>query len=135
VKVDSKLRDAVRERANGRCEYCRLPEVATELAFQVDHIIAEKHRGPTVLENLALACAYCNRFKGTNLSGVDPDTGSMTRLYRPRDDRWNDHFAWAGPEVLGLTAIGRTTIEVLRINHPEAVELRSILTRLGEFCL
>jgi hypothetical protein len=26
------------------------------LPFQIDHIIAEKHHGPTVAENLALSC-------------------------------------------------------------------------------
>jgi 5-methylcytosine-specific restriction endonuclease McrA len=29
----------------------------------MEHIIAEKHRGSTEAENLALACPYCNRAK------------------------------------------------------------------------
>jgi hypothetical protein len=29
----------VRQRAAGRCEYCRLPQKATHIPFEIDHII------------------------------------------------------------------------------------------------
>lgn len=35
------------ERACRRCEYCRMPREFDDLPFQIDHIIAEKHGGPT----------------------------------------------------------------------------------------
>ncbi len=75
---------AVWRRAGDRCEYCRIPKFALPLPFQIDHIIAEKHGGETVEENLALACPHCNRFKGPNIAGVDPDTGETVRLFRKR---------------------------------------------------
>jgi len=49
----------VRERAGGCCEYCRAPEEFSSMPFQLDHIIAEQHGGPTAASNLALACFAC----------------------------------------------------------------------------
>ena len=66
------LRDALRERAGARCEYCRMPERLAALRFQQDHVVALKHRGATAPENLAWSCADCNAHKGSNLAGIDP---------------------------------------------------------------
>jgi hypothetical protein len=112
-------RDLVRRvwsRAAGRCEYCRIPQFAFPLPFQIDHILAEKHGGETVDGNLALACPHCNRFKGPNIAGLDPATGELTRLFDPRRDAWEDHFQLHGPSVVGSTPIGRTTVDVLAMN-------------------
>jgi hypothetical protein len=67
--MDARLHQFVVDRANGRCEYCQFPEAFSYLPFQIDHIIAQKHRGPTVESNLAWSCFYCNSYKGPNLSG------------------------------------------------------------------
>ena len=114
----------VRERADGRCEYCRLPQAAYVLHFQIDHIVARQHRGRTLLGNLALACGRCNRSKGPNISGIDVETHELVRLFHPRRDRWAEHFRWRGPRLVGLTSTGRATIHVLAINHPSALKLR-----------
>ena len=127
------LREAVAERAGFRCEYCWLPERWTSLPFQLDHVIAEKHEGETGLDNLAYACLHCNSFKGPNLAGRDKETDETTRLYDPRQDHWNDHFQWDGPLLCALTAIGRVTIAVLRINLPCRVAVRSSLMEEGMF--
>src|SRR5512135_536754 len=119
--MDRRLQAAVRLRAEGRCEYCHFPEAFARLPFQVDHIIPEKHQGPTTLENLALSCFSCNTCKGPNLAGLDPQTGELTRLFHPRRDRWEGHFRWEGPVLFGLTAVGRVTVQVLRINGADAV--------------
>jgi hypothetical protein len=50
------LKRLVRDRAENTCEYCRLPQSLDVLPFQIDHVISEQHRGPTVPENLALSC-------------------------------------------------------------------------------
>jgi 5-methylcytosine-specific restriction endonuclease McrA len=50
------LIQAVRERAGGRCEYCRLPQAGSNIPFEVDHIISRKHGGRSIASNLALAC-------------------------------------------------------------------------------
>ena len=67
--MDKAVHKTVRVRAGHRCEYCRFPEAFAELPFHLDHVIAQQHGGPTVLENLALACCYCNRYKGPTLRG------------------------------------------------------------------
>jgi hypothetical protein len=54
-------------------------------------------------------------------------------LFNPRRRRWSAHFAWDGPRLVGKTAIGRTTIRVLNMNHPEAVRLRRLLIEAGLF--
>src|SRR4030095_14464914 len=111
--MDVRLQEQVWDRAQGRCEYCRFPAHFTRVPFQIDQIIAEKHDGPTILENLALSCFFCNRYKGTDIAGIDPQTDELTRLFHPRRDRWQEHFRWDGPFLLGLTAVGRVTIRVL----------------------
>ncbi len=94
------------------------------MPFEIDHIIAEKHRGPTAAENLAWACFSCNSYKGPNIAGIDPITSEITRLFHPRTDAWDTHFEWSGAWLRGVTAVGRATIAVLEINHPDAVAVR-----------
>ena len=85
--------DAVRRRACGRCEYCRLPQSAFRRPFHIEHIVARQHGGSSSLHNLALACWSCSLKKGPNLSGVDPKTGDVTALVHPRKDDWEAHFS------------------------------------------
>lgn len=129
--MNEALRAIVRERAQFRCEYCRLPEEFSLMPFECDHIIAEQHEGPTDESNLAYACFYCNRFKGPNLSGFDKATNSIVRLFNPRRDRWEDHFHWSGSRLVGITLIGRATISVLGINLPGNIRLRETLIDEG----
>ena len=131
--MEEALRRLVWRRAQSRCEYCQLHAEQSVLPFQVDHIIALKHGGTTEAKNLALACFYCNSYKGANLSGVDPETSRIFRLYHPRSDRWTLHFRWTGPHVAGLTPTGRATARVLNLNHPDAVALRRSLIEEGVF--
>jgi hypothetical protein len=118
-------------RAGGRCEYCRFPQAAAELPFHVDHIIAEKHRGATDLANLAWACFSCNLRKGPNIAGLDPLTGTLTRLFHPRSDIWKEHFLFESACLRGKTAVGRTTIAVLSMNDADSVAVRQALKEEG----
>ena len=129
--MDAGLNSEVRHRAGDRCEYCQMPQSAHVRSFAVDHVIARQHGGKTTSENLALACLRCNSHKGPNLAGLDPDASVLTRLFHPRVDRWTDHFRWEGAILIGLTDVGRTTIEVLTINHPDYVALRESLIHEG----
>jgi hypothetical protein len=125
--MDAALERLVRQRAGGRCEYCRLPQVGSRVPFEIDHIIARKHRGRTVAGNLAAACIYCNSYKGPNISGRDTATGKLTPLYHPRRHKWSYHFRYEGGTLTGRTAIDRTTIDVLQINLPTLVAIREAL--------
>jgi hypothetical protein len=126
-------RQQVEERAKGCCEYCQLPQECTVTPHELDHIRAQKHDGPTTVANLALACFYCNSFKGPNVAGYDPVSDVLHPLFNPRKDNWSEHFEWNGPELVGLTPVGRTTIRVLRINEPERVVHRDWLIKEGVF--
>ena len=131
MSVSAATRRAVRQRAGDACEYCRLPEFADDVGLQVEHIRARQHRGSDDLNNLALACVTCNRFKGPNLTGVDPQTDSVTLLFNPRLHQWLDHFRFSGATVAGLTAIGRATVVVLAINSPVQTATREALLAEG----
>jgi hypothetical protein len=127
------LETRVRERARGRCEYCQTREEVASAPFALDHIIARKHGGKDSMSNLALASFSCNSFKGPNVAGVDPQSGKIVRLFNPRRHKWSGHFRWDGAWLVGRTAIGRTTIAVLAINHPDAVTIREALAEEGLF--
>ena len=127
------LRAQVWLRAGSRCEYCQIPQELIDAGHEIDHIIAEKHHGLTTLENLGLACFPCNNHKGPNIAGIDPQSGQMTRLFHPRFDDWSEHFAWHAATLQGLTAIGRTTIDVLAINLDHRVVHRQTLIEEGVF--
>jgi len=97
----------------------------------MDHIRAKKHRGRTALSNTCWACAYCNSAKGTNVAGFDPDTDELVPLFNPRTDKWDDHFVWDGVTLVGRTAVGRATIDVLGINRDERIAHRRLLIQAG----
>ena len=68
--VSVALRRLVKTRAESLCEYCLIREEDTYFGCQVDHIISEKHGGPTQESNLAYACSYCNRNKGSDIGSI-----------------------------------------------------------------
>ena len=129
--MDATLERLVRQRAGGRCEYCRLPQAGTQVPIEIDHIIARKHRGRTLAGNLALSCYYCNVYKGPNLTGRDPATGKVTPALPSPPSQMELSFPFRGQPPIGRTAIGRTTIDVLRMNHPQLVALRDLLLAAG----
>jgi HNH endonuclease len=131
--MDSTLEALVWQRAHSHCEYCRMPQEYERFTHEIDHVIARKHGGPTVAANLALACFPCNNHKGPNLAGLDPRTKRLTRLFNPRRHKWERHFRWESPYLVGRTAIGRVTIVVLEINSLDRVLLRQALIEEGVF--
>jgi hypothetical protein len=117
--IATSLRRLVEERASDRCEYCLIPAEITFFPHEVDHIIAEKHEGETIAENLALTCWRCNRHKGADLGSFDPQTGDFCFLFNPRTQRWEEHFKQENFEIIGLTPEGRTTVRLLQLNAEE----------------
>ena len=122
--MNRRLAQLVWKRAEASCEYCRMPQAFDEVSFEIDHVLPAAHGGATRAANLALACWYCNCHKGANLTGIDPSSRRIARLFNPRVHKWAYHFLWDGPHLVGRTASGRATIRVLRINHVERVERR-----------
>jgi len=71
--------------------------------------------------------------KGPNLAGIDPLSEVLIRLFNPRIDIWPEHFQQVlSGEIVGKSAIGRTTAYVLDMNDPRRVELRAAIIALGE---
>lgn len=128
------LRRQVVQRAAARCEYCRLHQDDSFFTHEVDHIYAEKHLGPTLEWNLCVACADCNRFKGSDLCSIDPATGDLVALFHPRRDRWEAHFSLVDTgEIVTRTAQGRVTARLLRFNRLDVMADRARLIALGRY--
>jgi hypothetical protein len=140
VPLSERDKQAVWRRAGYRCEYCRL--VGWEL--QVEHIVPRSPRRRATggasgavperlddLENLAAACAHCNRLKGDFVTGRDPLSGREVRLFDPRRDDWDEHFSWSSDylHLLPLSDIGGATVARLRANDPILVRQRRLLRR------
>ncbi len=126
--MEASLKQYVRQRAGFRCEYCLIQESElAEIVFHIEHIIAIKHGGSDESENLGLACDRCNFHKGPNLAGIDHVSAQLVPLFNPRNDDWNQHFENSGYEILGKTAIGRATAQVLNFNSPRRILLRQLL--------
>ena len=131
--MDESLRRLVWRRANACCEYCRLPQRFSSIPFEIDHVVAEQHHGLTTASNLALSCFYCDRFKGPNLSGIDPRTRRKVSLFHPRRHKWSRHFKWDGPALVGRTPVGRATIVVLNLNMDLRLDQRQSMIEEGVF--
>ena len=122
-------------RAGHRCEYCHAPEVVFNLPLEVEHIMPIARGGEDTAANWALACRACNLYKGTHVSGNDPVSDAVTRLFHPREDQWEDHFQVApeSGDIVGRTPVGRATVVRLRLNHEAQVTARRQWIRLGLF--
>lgn len=131
--VSEVVRKAVVQRAEAKCEYCQLPQSASIYTHEVDHVIAIKHDGQTVLENLALTCLHCNRHKGSDLTTFDPKSKDLVRLFNPRLQAWEDHFEFLGPHIVGKTATGRATAKLLQMNSSRRLLARQALMAQGEY--
>jgi hypothetical protein len=131
--ISPALRQLVHECANGCCEYCLFPEVASLAPHEIDHIVARKHGGLTEPTNLALSCALCNKHKGSDIASIYPETKDVTPLYHPRKDIWIEHFQLNNAEFVPLTAIGRVTIKLLQLNRSDRLEERQLLIEAGVF--
>lgn len=132
--MDAATRARVWERAGHRCEYCRIHQDDEPFyRLHVEHVVAKQHGGSDDADNLALACHHDNDHKGPNLTGIDPETGNVVRLFHPRRQRWSRHFRLDGPVIVGRTQCGRATVAVLALNAPDRVELRAELIAAGRF--
>jgi hypothetical protein len=127
------LRRFVRERAQGRCEYCLTSETLSGIRCQIDHIIPRARYGATTADNLCLACVACNGHKHARTHAIDPVSGSVVPLFDPRQQSWQEHFVWStdGTEIIGLTPSGRATIVALHMNDSLILAARALWRGLG----
>ena len=122
------LRREVKLRALYRCEYCRVPQAEQAIPYHIDHIIPEKHGGPTTLPNLALACHECNLKKGSSFAAYSVEWDEAVFLYHPRKHRWSEHLTLLPNGIIrGLSKEGEATVIVLKMNALDRVVHRRAL--------
>jgi len=128
-----KLRELVKNRAKGLCEYCKSPANISTSSYSMEHIHPKCKGGSDSEDNLAYACQGCNNAKHAKTSGKDPVNKEDTPLFNPRQQEWNDNFEWSEDllEILAKTTTGRVTIKELKLNREELKNLREMLALLG----
>ena len=131
--VSESLRRLVAERAAYRCEYCLLHEDDSFSPHQIDHIISRKHGGLSNSGNLAYACVRCNAWKGSDVGSFDTQSGTFVSLFHPRRQRWDDHFVLHGAVFEPLTAEGKATARLLKLNLDKRVVERRLLAAVGRY--
>ena len=127
------IQRAVIALSQGYCEYCVVPSDYSTDFFNFDHIQPTSQKGTSELGNLARTCGICNGYKHDKTKATDPLTQQICRLFHPRQDKWKDHFEWSkdGLRIIGKTAIGRTTIDLLQVNRKSNINLRKLLKIVG----
>lgn len=131
--IPAHLRALVVERARESCEYCLVHADYAAFVHEIDHIMAKKHSGATEADNLAYACAQCNRFKGSDVAAPDPESEKIVPLFNPRTQRWEDHFQLDGAIIKPISAIGRATERLLQLNQIDRLLLRQELIATGRY--
>jgi 5-methylcytosine-specific restriction endonuclease McrA len=129
--ISASIRNQVIRRAKNCCEYCQLSQQGQEATFHIDHILPVSAGGETIVDNLALACVSCSLRKAARQTAIDPETREDTPLFHPRKHRWKDHFQWLGFRVIGITPIGRATVNTLQINRSLIISIREEEAKLG----
>jgi hypothetical protein len=122
-------------RAGHRCEYCHAPEEVFNFPLEVEHIVPIARGGDDAAANWALACRSCNLYKATHITGMDPGSKTIVRLFHPREDLWEDHFQAVieSGKIVGRTPLGRATVARLRMSSAAQVAARQQWMRLGLF--
>jgi 5-methylcytosine-specific restriction endonuclease McrA len=132
-KLPPEIQQQVRQRANYLCEYCHASEKWQYVQFTVDHVVPLKLGGEESFANFALACFHCNRYKSALKSAIDTQTDERVSLFNPRTQRWEEHFIWSADclKILGTTAVGRATVEALKLNRERILAIRAADKRVG----
>lgn len=133
--IAAEFRRQVRADAGARCGYCHSPEAFLGMPLDIEHIVPEALGGPTVRENLWLACTRCNDFKGDRSDAIDPATGERVPIFNPRTQLWSDHFAWSldGTSIEGRSPTGRATVDALHLNNEFIIVARQFWVEAGRW--
>jgi hypothetical protein len=100
---------------------------------QADHILSVKHGGSSDSANLAHACVFCNRHKGSDIASIDPESGELALLFNPRSDLWSDHFRVDGEYIIATSRTGGATVRLLQLNALERTAERRLLQNLHRY--
>lgn len=128
-KIPISLQRIVVDRAKGYCEYCQLPAAFSASSFNFEHIIPIIKEGLSTLLNLAYSCGGCNAHKKDKIEAIDPLTRQLAPIFNPRINKWSEHFQWNEDDlyIIGITPVGRATVNRLKVNRDGNVNLRRLL--------
>lgn len=126
-------REKLAQITNNRCGYCLTQQVVSGIPLTLEHIIPQSKGGQTIESNLWLSCRLCNESKSILTEFLDLESGSIVPLFNPQSQTWSTHFAWneEGTHIVGLTAVGRATIEALDLNSQFRTHSRAIWVEAG----
>jgi HNH endonuclease len=131
MNIPASLRRLTIQRANDRCEYCKIAQAGQVATFHIDHILPVVANGETTAENLALACVSCSLKKGARQEIKDVETDTKVLFFNPRQQSWQEHFRWDSVQIVGLTSVGRATISALDLNRAMMLSIRAEEELLG----
>ena len=133
MSISPSLRQQIRQEAHYCCGYCQTQERVSGIPLTMEHLIPVASGGSNLETNLWLSCRLCNEAKGTQINAVDPETGIAVPLFNPRTQSWHEHFKWDSSKtrIVGLTPIGRATIEALQLNDEFRIASRAIWVEAG----
>lgn len=124
--IPKSVRDKIAALARHRCEYCQTAQEISGAQMNIEHIVPVSRGGGSDEGNLCLSCSWCNSYKWAKTFGIDPVSQQQVNLFNPRQQKWSEHFRWSadGVYVVGLTAVGRATVEALKMNNEYIVPAR-----------
>lgn len=132
-RISAELEKRVRKAAGNRCGYCLVSQQHIPTKLEIEHIEPKSKDGSDDESNLWLACGACNKFKGKKVDGYDAVTKRVVSLFNPRRQKWATHFKWSsdGIMIIGITAVGRVTVEALKLNNELALGARRVWVSVG----
>lgn len=131
--ISDALYKTVATDAREECGYCRAPQPALPYRLEIEHLVPSSRGGGEERTNLWLSCHKCNKLRSNRVTGIDPLTQQEVALFNPRLQSWNEHFSWQGGGlyIVGRSAIGRATVETLRLNDAYHQSARSVWLLAG----
>jgi hypothetical protein len=124
--IPEAARRRVIEAFGNLCSYCQAAQQYVLSKLEIEHIIPIALGGSNDEWNLCLACRLYNLYKSDQIEATDPISKAIVALFDLRTQAWSDHFQWSqdGAIIVGLTPVGRATVEALHLNNEIAVEVR-----------
>ena len=131
--ISETLKSRIREQSSDRCGYCQSLQKYVWGTLEIEHTLPKSKGGQTIESNLWLACRPCNGYKADQIDGIDPITQNQVPLFNPRTQKWHEHFTWSDDSIsiLGITEIGRVTVQALQMNNTYAMTVRSAWVSVG----
>jgi hypothetical protein len=72
-------------------------------------------------------------WKGSDVGSLDTQTGAFVGLFHPRRQRWDNHFVLHAGVIEQLTAEGKATARLLKLNLDKRVAERRLLAAVDRY--